>query len=285
MRRFIKICEVSARDGLQNESKILSPPIRATYIDKLSSAGFQSIEVGSFVSEKWVPQMRNTSFVSHTIHKNMSTAYIGLVPNEHGFDSFLKSKCDHVAVFTAVSDAFSLKNTNKTVEQSMNEIHKIVERANHECIPVRAYISTIVHCPYSGKQPIDRVLSLVNELLRIGCYEVSLGDTTGRATPMEIYDLLSYLTREIPSCKLAVHFHDTYGYALENIYISLQHGIRTIDASVGGIGGCPYANGASGNVATERVLTLLNDFDIAHGIDIERVKDARSYIFDALGKL
>jgi hydroxymethylglutaryl-CoA lyase len=285
MKKFVKICEVSARDGLQNERTILLPSVRAKYIDLITRAGFQSIEIGSFVSERWVPQMKDTQAVSHAIHKNMSTDYVALVPTLRQFSAFLQSKCDHTAVFTATSDVFSLKNTNRTVRQSMDEIRLIVDRANQECVPVRAYISTIIQCPYSGKQSKESVMNLCKELIGMGCYEVSLGDTNGRATPMETYDLLSYLTQEIPSSKLAVHFHDTYGYALENIYISLQHGIRTIDASIGGIGGCPYANGASGNVATERVLTLLDDLDIPHGIDVEKTKEARSYIFDALGKL
>jgi hydroxymethylglutaryl-CoA lyase len=285
MKKFVKICEVSARDGLQNETTILLPSVRAKYIDLVTRAGFQSIEVGSFVSERWVPQMKDTQAVSYQIHKKMSTEYVALVPTLRQFSSFLQSKCDHAAVFTATSDVFSLKNTNRTVREMMNEIRLIVDKANQECVPVRAYLSTVVQCPYTGKQPKEVVMNMCKELLGMGCYEVSLGDTNGRATPMETYDLLSYLTQEIPSSKLAVHFHDTYGYALENIYISLQHGIRTVDASIGGIGGCPYASGASGNVATERVLAMLNDFDISHGIDMAKTKEARSYILDALGKL
>jgi hydroxymethylglutaryl-CoA lyase len=282
--KFVNICEVSARDGLQYEKNVLTVEQRATYIDKLSECNFKKIEVGSFVSETWVPQMKDTGNVSCKIHKKMSTNYIGLVPNMRGYEQFTKSKCDEIAVFTSVSEGFTKKNTNKTVRESMEQIRKIVYYALNECIPVRAYISTIIHCPYEGKQSKEDVMKMCKELLEIGCYEVSLGETIGQGTPGETYELMQYLIKHVDMSKLAVHFHDTYGYALENIYIALKHGVKVVDSSVGGLGGCPYAKGASGNVSTEKVLGLLNNLEIQHNIREEKVNDAREYIYNLLEK-
>ncbi len=263
----VRIMEVGPRDGLQNETMALDADQRVGLIRALAAAGVKNIEVGSFVSPKWVPQMADTdTVVSKTgdIDANLSV----LVPNPRGMEQALVAEVKEIAVFTATSEAFCLKNTNCSVDESLERIKVVTEQALAAGMRVRGYVSTVLDCPYDGPMDAQRCADISKQLIDMGCYEVSLGDTIGKGTPIRMAHLLETVMKQVPASQLAVHCHDTYGQALANILVSLQMGISVVDSSVGGLGGCPYAKGASGNVATEDVVFMLTEMGIETGIDL-----------------
>jgi hydroxymethylglutaryl-CoA lyase len=263
----VRIMEVGPRDGLQNETMALDADQRVGLIRALATAGVKNIEVGSFVSPKWVPQMADTdTVVSKTgdIDANLSV----LVPNPRGMEQALVAEVKEIAVFTATSEAFCLKNTNCSVDESLERIKVVTEQALAAGMRVRGYVSTVLDCPYDGPMDAQRCADISKQLIDMGCYEVSLGDTIGKGTPIRMAHLLETVMKQVPASQLAVHCHDTYGQALANILVSLQMGISVVDSSVGGLGGCPYAKGASGNVATEDVVFMLTEMGIETGIDL-----------------
>jgi len=259
--------EVGPRDGLQNEKMALDADQRVGLIRALATAGVKNIEVGSFVSPKWVPQMADTDTVvskTRDIDANLSV----LVPNPRGMEQALVAEVKEIAVFTATSEAFCLKNTNCSVDESLERIKVVTEQALAAGMRVRGYVSTVLDCPYDGPMDAQRCADISKQLIDMGCYEVSLGDTIGKGTPIRMAHLLETVMKQVPASQLAVHCHDTYGQALANILVSLQMGISVVDSSVGGLGGCPYAKGASGNVATEDVVFMLTEMGIETGIDL-----------------
>lgn len=284
--------EVGPRDGLQNEpaGKILSVETKKELIHRLARAGLKTIEVGSFVSPKWVPQMANTGELLDRLGHNGTPKDIkfpALVPNLKGLQNALAigSPClNEISVFTAASQSFTKKNINMTIEESLVKIEEVIKEAKKHNLPVRGYVSTVVGCPYEGAIEPKAVLDVSTELLRLGCYEVSLGDTIGVGSPGTVRPLLDLLTNKLDVSQLAVHFHDTFGQSLANIYLSLQLGINVIDSAVGGLGGCPYAPGASGNVATEDVVYMLDRLGIKTGVDFEAVAHAGAFITQELGR-
>lgn len=288
----MRIVEVGPRDGLQNEpaGKILPVEIKAEFIRKLAEAGLGTIEVGSFVSPKWVPQMANTSQVIKSLESLKLAEDIrlpALVPNLKGLEDAIglnSARLNEVSVFTAASESFTKKNINMTIEESLRKIGQVVKKASEHSLPVRGYVSTVIGCPYEGTVDPAQVLEVSKELLRLGCYEISLGDTIGVGSPGTVKPLLTLLVKHIPSDQLAVHFHDTFGQSLANILVALEHDIRVIDSATGGLGGCPYAPGASGNVATEDVLYLLNGLGFETGVDFESVAKTGAFITEALGR-
>lgn len=279
-----RIVEVGPRDGLQNEKKSLSTDDRVHFIDELSMTGLDTIEAGSFVSPDWVPQMINTSRVYTEIKKNPSIRYPVLVPNMKGMEDAIKSGVREIAVFTAASDTFCKKNINCTIQESLERFKPVFALAARENISVRGYVSCSLGCPYEGEIAPEIVKDVALKLIDMGVYEISIGDTIGVGTPNKVKDLLKILLSSIPVSKLAVHFHNTYGQAIGNIYAALETGISVIDSSVAGLGGCPYAKGASGNVATEDVIYLLNGLGIQHGIDLEKLVKIGFEICEKLGK-
>ena len=274
MSNYVSIFEVGPRDGLQNQSKPVSTEFKVELVNRLAASGLKKIEVTSFVSPKWMPQLSDAGDVMDAIAREPGVAYAALVPNEHGLDAAMKHGADEVAVFTAASDAFNLKNTNASIEDSLNRFEPVIDAARARRMAVRGYVSTIVECPYSGPVEPQRVLEVAQRLLDMGCYEVSLGDTLGSATPAQTDALLDCLLDHIPPQLLAGHFHDTSGRALENISTCLEFGLRSFDASVGGLGGCPYAPGAQGNVATESVVRHLHDLGYETGLDLGSLQPA-----------
>jgi len=263
----VRIMEVGPRDGLQNETMALDADQRVGLIRALATAGVKNIEVGSFVSPKWVPQMADTDSVvskMRDIDANLSV----LVPNPRGMEQALVAEVKEIAVFTATSEAFCLKNTNCSVDESLERIKVVTEQALAAGMRVRGYVSTVLDCPYDGPMDAQRCADISKQLIDMGCYEVSLGDTIGKGTPIRMAHLLETVMKQVPASQLAVHCHDTYGQALANILVSLQMGISVVDSSVGGLGGCPYAKGASGNVATEDVVFMLTEMGIETGIDL-----------------
>lgn len=280
----VRIVEVGPRDGLQNEPKLLPAQVKIELIDRLSETGLQTIETTSFVSPKWVPQMGDNAEVLQGIKKIPGISYPVLTPNLKGFESALKAGAKEVAVFGAASDAFSLKNINCTASESIERFRPVVEAAKKNNIKVRGYVSTVVGCPYQGAvKPID-VVKIVEALYSMGCYEISLGDTIGVGTPGTMRKMLDEVVRAIPVEYLAVHCHDTYGQALSNILTSLEYGITVVDASVSGLGGCPYARGASGNAATEDVVYMLHGMGIETGVNLEKLISVGRYICQQLDR-
>ena len=269
LSQFIKLVEVGPRDGLQNEKSSISSEVKTKLVDLLSISGLKEIETGSFVSPKWVPQMASSDQVFKSIRRLPGVIYSALTPNAQGFEAALAASVDQVAIFAAASESFSQKNINCSIEQSIERFKPIVERAKTLDIPVRAYISCTHGCPYEGEVDPKVVINTAQKLLELGCFEVSLGDTTGVGTPFQTKALLKSLSSEIPLSQIAMHFHDTYGLAIANIFASLELGIKTFDASVAGLGGCPYAKGASGNVASEDVVYLLQRAGFDTGIDLD----------------
>ena len=280
----VRVVEVGPRDGLQNEKTPLDAQDKIELIHALADAGVTTIESGSFVNPKWVPQMASSEEVFQGIQRKNGVTYSALTPNLKGFERALAVKADEVAVFGAASEAFAQKNTNCSIAESLERFKPVMEAAKAASIPVRGYMSCVVGCPYEGDIAPEKVLEVSRELLAMGCYEVSLGDTIGVGTAASVQRLLETLGKEIPMEKLAVHFHDTYGQALANILKSLEMGVATVDSSVAGLGGCPYAKGASGNVATEDVIYLLNGLGIEHGIDLDKLIDAGNAISDRLNR-
>ncbi|MEJ6476757.1 hydroxymethylglutaryl-CoA lyase [Pseudoalteromonas piscicida] len=279
----VKIVEVGARDGLQNEVSVATEA-KISLVNALKNAGLKHIEAGAFVSPKWVPQMADSAEVIQGFERSDGVEISALTPNLKGAELALENQVDEFAIFTAASEAFTQKNINCTIEQSIERFRPVVELAQKNNIKVRGYVSCVVGCPYQGEVQPEQVLAVCKQLLSLGCYEISLGDTIGVGTPKKVHQLLTLLLQHIPADKLAVHFHDTYGQALTNIHTALQMGIATVDSAVAGLGGCPYAKGASGNVATEDVVYLLQGLGIECGIDLERLAKAGWAICDALNK-
>lgn len=280
----VKIVEVGPRDGLQNESQIIPSAVKIEFINQLSGTGLPVIETTSFVSPKWIPQLADSSDVFKGIEKKPNVVYSALVPNMQGLESAIASGVKEIAVFTTPSEQFSLKNTNCSVAESMHRIAEVVDIAKKKRIRIRAYLSCVLGCPYEGKIAPEKVGELGEALLRMGCYEISLGDTIGVGTPPKIKRLLEVVSRHVPLKYLAVHFHDTFGQALVNIYSALEFGIGVIDSSVAGLGGCPYAKGATGNVATEDVVYMLQGMGIDTGVDLKKLIEAGRFISRQLGR-
>jgi hydroxymethylglutaryl-CoA lyase len=280
----VKIVEVGPRDGLQNETLPISAADKVALIKLLSEAGISYIESGSFVSPKWVPQMATSAEVFQTLQRDSGVTYAALTPNLRGYEAAIEAKADEVAIFAAASESFSQKNINCSVEESIARFAPIIAEAKKHNIKVRGYVSCVVGCPYEGKIDPEQVASVTEKLIKMGCYEVSLGDTIGVGTPQSVTKMLHAVSARVPTTKLAVHFHDTYGQALTNIYAALQLGISVVDSAIAGLGGCPYAKGASGNVATEDVVYLLNGLGVETGIDIHKLLQAGWFISKKLGK-
>jgi hydroxymethylglutaryl-CoA lyase len=282
--QHVRLVEVGPRDGLQNEQQPISVADKVRLVDELSAAGLGYIEVGSFVSPKWVPQMAGSAEVFAQIQRRPGVVYGALTPNLQGLEAAIQAGVQEVAVFAAASEAFSQRNINCSIAESLQRFEPVMALARQHQISVRGYVSCVLGCPYQGEVPPEDVARVARELFAMGCYEVSLGDTIGSGTAGATRRLFEVVGRDIPRDKLAGHFHDTYGQALSNIYASLLEGISVFDSSVAGLGGCPYAKGATGNVATEDVLYLLNGLGIHTGIDLDRLIAAGQGICQVLGK-
>ncbi|MDH1728395.1 hydroxymethylglutaryl-CoA lyase [Pseudomonas chengduensis] len=280
----VRLVEVGPRDGLQNEKQPISVADKVRLVDDLTAAGLSYIEVGSFVSPKWVPQMAGSAEVFAGIQRQPGVTYAALTPNLKGLEAALEAKVEEVAVFAAASEAFSQKNINCSIADSLQRFVTLMEAAKAADVRVRGYVSCVLGCPYDGEIAPEQVASVARELYAMGCYKVSLGDTIGTGTPSKTRHLINVVGREIPRHLLAGHFHDTYGQALANIYASLLEGINVFDSSVAGLGGCPYAKGATGNVATEDVLYLLQGLGIETGVDMDKLIAAGQRICEVLGK-
>ncbi|EIA1339437.1 hydroxymethylglutaryl-CoA lyase [Vibrio parahaemolyticus] len=277
----VTIVEVGPRDGLQNESPV-STRTKIRLIDLLSDTGLSHIEAGSFVSPKWVPQMADSKEVMQNITRRASVTYSALTPNLQGLEQALDAGANQVAIFTSTSEGFCQHNINCSIAESLKRFEPLMVQADKYHIPVRGYLSCVVDCPYDGATSPIQVANISQALIELGCYEVSLGDTIGTGTPNRIKEMLESVLARIPNQRLAVHFHDTWGQALANIYQALSMGINTVDSSVAGLGGCPYAHGASGNVATEDVLYLCQGLGIETGVDLELLAKAGWMISDEL---
>lgn len=281
---MIRIVEVGPRDGLQSETATIPTELKVAYIDLLSSAGLPEIEAGAFVSPKWVPQLADGDEVFRRIRREAGVIYSALVPNEQGLDRALAARVDKVAVFTAASETFNQKNINASIAQSIQRFQPVIKRARDAGLPVRGYVSTAFWCPYEGKVEPARAADVCRQLLDGGVDEVSIGDTIGKAVPGEVKLLLDLLLPSVPAGRLALHFHDTFGHALENVLCAWQLGIETFDSSAGGIGGCPYAPGATGNVATEAVIQALRAAGAQVPGDLEKLGAARRLMAPAVGR-
>lgn len=264
----IRIVEVGPRDGLQNQATPLTVADRIELIDRLTDCGLPAIEVGSFVSPKWVPQMADSAEVYRGIARRLGVAYPMLVPNRHGMELAIAAGVTEVAVFAAASDAFSRRNINASIDESFERFEAIFELAQAQAIRVRGYVSTVLGCPYAGEVPLADVVRVAARLHRQGCYEISLGDTIGVGTPRQAARLIEAVAADVPVSNLAVHFHDTRGQALANVAACIARGVRVVDSSVAGTGGCPYAEGASGNLATEDLVYMLHGDGFQTGVDL-----------------
>lgn len=284
MPSSVKVVEVGPRDGLQNEKTQISAEDKITLINLLAESGVSYIECGSFVSPKWVPQMATSAAVFEGITRTEGVTYAALTPNMHGFEGAVAVNANEVAIFGAASEAFSQKNINCSIEESLVRFEPIMAAAKTAGIPVRGYVSCVIGCPYDGFTEPKKVAEVAEKLFNMGCYEISLGDTTGIGTPASVQKMLQAVITRVPMAKLAVHFHDTYGQALVNIYTALQMGIKAVDSAIAGLGGCPYAKGASGNVATEDVIYMLNGLGIKTGIDFDKLLKAGWFISDKLSR-
>jgi hydroxymethylglutaryl-CoA lyase len=276
--RKVKIVEVGPRDGLQNEPGTVPASIKIELIDRLSDSGLQAIEATAFVSPKWVPQMADNAEVMQGIQRKPGVAYPVLVPNLKGFEAAVAAGATEVAVFGAASETFSRKNTNCSIAESLERFSPVVEAAKANKVRVRGYVSVVLGCPYEGEVKPEAVMAVAAALHDMGCYEVSLGDTIGTGTPGKTQAMLEAVARRVPMNLLAGHFHDTWGQALANVYAAMELGVATFDSSVSGLGGCPYAKGATGNVATEDVLTLMNGLGIDTGVNFDKLFDAGQFI-------
>ncbi|XP_029541281.2 3-hydroxy-3-methylglutaryl-CoA lyase, cytoplasmic-like [Oncorhynchus nerka] len=281
---YVKMIEVGPRDGLQNEKEMVPTRVKIQLINMLSETGLPVIEATSFVSSKWVPQMADHTEVLQAIHRSSHARYPVLTPNMHGFQDAVAAGATEVAVFGSASETFSQKNINCSIDASMLRFEEVICTAKQQQIPVRGYVSCALGCPYEGPIEPTKVAEVVKRLYELGCYEVSLGDTIGVGTPGSMAKMLHYVMKEVPSSALAVHCHDTYGQALANILTALQMGICAVDSSVAGLGGCPYAQGASGNVSTEDVLYMLHGMGIKTGVDLSKVIEAGDFICKALNR-
>ncbi len=280
----IKIVEVGPRDGLQNESQIIPTAIKVAFVDRLANVGLKNIEVTSFVSPHRIPQLADAVAVLQQIQRIPEVQYSALIANEKGLNDLIASNPNAIAVFTAASETFCQKNIHCSIAESFQHFIPVIETAKKMHLFIRGYISCALGCPYEGYVPHERVTAIAQELLHLGCDEIDLGDTVGYGTPLQVKTLIQDVSAAIPIAKLAVHFHDTYGQALANIYAALESGITTIDSAVAGLGGCPYAPGATGNVASEDVVYLLEGLGVNTGIDLEALSLVGKYISDYLGR-
>ena len=282
--RHVKLVEVGPRDGLQNEPSPIETHVKVELIDRLSNTGLRAIEATSFVSPKWVPQLADAEEVLTQITRKEGVVYPVLVPNMSGLERALGVGAEEIAVFTTVSETFSQKNTNCSIAESIERFKPVIARAHTESLRIRAYISCVLGCPYEGAIDSARVAELAHQLYEFGCYEISLGDTIGVGTPRQAAAIVASVAAFVPIGHLAVHFHDTRGQALANILACLPLGVSVVDASVSGLGGCPYADGATGNVATEDVVYMLQGMDIETGVDLGKLVETSIFISDKLGR-
>jgi hydroxymethylglutaryl-CoA lyase len=280
----IRIVEVGPRDGLQNEKTLIPAAAKIELIDRLSATGLRSIEATSFVSPKWVPQLADAAEVYSGIAKTPGIRYPVLVPNEQGYERACAVGVEEIAVFTAASEAFNRKNINASIDESLERFKPVLARAKADGIAVRGYVSTVLGCPYQGAVPVADVVRVAKTLHTMGCYEISLGDTIGIGTPSKAATMLHAVACEVPMSTLAVHFHDTYGQALANLLACLEEGVRVIDAAVSGTGGCPYAKGASGNVASEDVIYMLHGLGLETGVDLPALSATGRWLSQLLGR-
>ena len=282
--KHVKIVEVGPRDGLQNEKQAIDTATKVELIARLGASGLKAIEATAFVSPKWVPQMADNAEVMRQITRLNWVTYPVLTPNLKGLEAALATGVTEVAVFAAASEAFSQKNINCSIDESIERFVPVIESAHEHGVAVRGYVSTVVGCPYQGDVPPEKVAEVSKALFDLGCYEISLGDTIGVGTPLKVQTMLAEVSKAVPMDKLAGHFHNTYGMAIANIYASLQMGMAVFDASVAGLGGCPYAKGASGNVATEDVVYLLNGLGIDSGVDLTSLVETAVWVSAQLGR-
>lgn len=280
----VSIVEVGPRDGLQNESATIPLADKTALVESLAAAGLKRVETGSFVSPKWVPQMADSAAVFEEIKRQPDVVYSALTPNLRGYQAAIQANADEVAIFGAASESFSQKNINCSIEESLARFADIMAQAKADKIKVRGYVSCVLGCPYEGDIAPEAVASVSKTLYDMGCYEISLGDTIGVGTPVKTAKMLAAVMAVVPKEALAVHFHDTYGQALANILVALEMGIATIDSAVAGLGGCPYAKGASGNVASEDVVYMLNGMGIKTDVDLHKLAVAGDRITRSLGK-
>lgn len=280
----VRIVEVGPRDGLQNEKTIIPAAAKIELIDRLSATGLRSIEATSFVSPKWVPQLADAAEVFAGITRRPGVSYPVLVPNLQGYERALAVGASEVAVFSAASEAFNRRNINASIDESIDRFVPVLERARDDGVKVRGYVSTVLGCPYQGEVPLADVVRVAGRLYELGCYEISLGDTIGIGTPAAARAMLRAVAGAVPLPALAVHFHDTRGQALANLLACLEDGVAVVDAAVSGTGGCPYAPGASGNVATEDVVYMLEGMGVATGVDLPRLVDTGRWLAALLGR-
>ena len=280
----VRIVEVGARDGLQNEKTLLPAAIKIELIDRLTATGLRSIEATSFVSPKWVPQLADAAEVFSAINKKPGVSYPVLVPNEQGYERAHAVGATEIAVFAAASETFSRKNINASIDESIARFEPVIARAKADGVKVRGYVSTVLGCPYQGEVPLSDVVCVARRLHDLGCYEISLGDTIGVGTPGKAKAMLLAVAGEVPMSALAIHFHDTYGQALANILACLEEGVAVIDSAVSGTGGCPYAKGASGNVASEDVVYMLHGLGVTTGIDLDTLVATGAWLAAQLHK-
>ncbi|WP_250627709.1 hydroxymethylglutaryl-CoA lyase [Pinirhizobacter soli] len=281
---FVRIVEVGARDGLQNEKTLLPADVKIALIDRLSSTGLSVVEATSFVSPKWVPQLADAAQVYAGIRKVPGVTYPVLVPNEQGYERARAVGVTEIAVFTAASEAFNQKNINASIDESIDRFRPVMARAREDGVSVRGYVSTVLGCPYQGEVPLSDVVRVAKALHELGCHEISLGDTIGVGTPAKARAMLRAVAAEVPMDALAVHFHDTYGQALANILSCLEEGVRVVDSAVSGTGGCPYAKGATGNVASEDVVYMLHGMGMQTGVDLDLLIATGAWLAAQLGK-
>ncbi|MCP3389714.1 hydroxymethylglutaryl-CoA lyase [Bradyrhizobium sp. CCGB12] len=284
MSDSVRIIEMGPRDGLQNEKTLVSVEARIAFIEALVAAGLDTVEVGAFVSPKAIPQMASSDAVLRGVSHVKGAEFHVLVPNEKGYDAARAAGAKVVSVFAAASEGFSRANINCTIAESIERFKPVLARARDDGIPVRGYISCVLGCPFDGEIKPKAVADLASTLFELGCYEISLGDTIGVGTPAKAKEMLRAVAANIPPAKLAMHFHDTYGQALANLYAGMEEGVRVIDAAAGGLGGCPYAPGATGNVATEDVVYMLEGMGVRTGVDMDKLLAATNEISSVLGK-
>ncbi|GJL94840.1 MAG: hydroxymethylglutaryl-CoA lyase [Hyphococcus sp.] len=285
MTNSINIVEVGPRDGLQNEKQVIDVATKVELIEQLAKAGLKSVEAGAFVSPKWVPQMAASDEVMATIKRKPGVSYPVLTPNMRGYEGARTAKADTVAVFGAASESFSQKNINASIDESIERFKPVIEAANADGVKVRGYVSCVLGCPYEGNIPLANVIRVAKALYDLGCYEISLGDTIGVGTAGQTRDMIRAVAGELPVAALAGHFHDTYGQALANIFAAIEEGVTTFDSSVSGLGGCPYAPGASGNVATEDVVYMLHGSGFETGANLDALIETSRWISEQLGRM
>ena len=281
----VRIVEVGPRDGLQNETTPITVKARVAFIENLIAAGLRTVEVGSFVSPKAVPQMASSDEVLRAVDHHPNSEFHVLVPNEKGYDAARAAGAKVIAVFASASEGFSRANINCTIAESIERFKPVIARAKADGIKVRGYLSCVLGCPYDGEVRPSQVVAVADQLWKLGCYEVSLGDTIGVGTPVKARELLRAVAGAVPMANIGMHFHDTYGQALANLYAGLEEGARVIDSAAGGLGGCPYAPGATGNVATEDVVYMLEGMGVSTGVNMERLVAATNEVCRLIGKL